>query len=499
MDENLKGGHGRLLVRLLDQLNQPLAVLDRRGQIVYVNTPLCRLVQIDATQLVGRNCSWQIAADDPLSILLTALAPPGGALEGRAVVRQLTAPILYGSAADGQVFLPLQDDSGVVHATLVILGQFERIRQIASLDSTGGGKRQAEAVLVQLRGRWKSLEGLTALIGTSPAVRLAMTRSQLAVGSSCNLLIHGPAGVGKLEVAQGIFLNRGRSASLSLGAGQCFPVDCRVLDAELFDSMLEIFQHRLSPETPRVGQQLILVGLDQLTMAALDRLTAWLDRYQPQCVVLATSGEPAAALAARGGGWSRLVAQLAIIEIALPPLALRREDIAPLAYQALADACAQADRAQLTLTAEAVDLLEAYAWPGNIRQLRKEIFDATRQAVLTPAVQANHLAAAIRTFAGAATVRSAAVEPIRLDQVFGSGTGDFAPTAPNCRRTSSPSGPPAGNQPPTFAARIEQLGLGGGSPNPAETRSKCPGYTRPGWPLGGRVPEVRSDEEIHHS
>ena len=61
--------------------------------------------------------------------------------------------------------------------------------------------------------------------------------------------------------------------------------------------------------------------------------------------------------------------RLNVIELAVPPLRDRREDILPLARLLLAEASTQMKRLVDGLTAEAADQLIGYAWPGNVREL----------------------------------------------------------------------------------------------------------------------------------
>ncbi len=425
MNHDFKGGNSRLLARLLDQFDLPMAILDRQGQIVFVNAALCQMGSVDATVLVGKTCSWQISEDGPIAAILTAFAPPAGALEGRAVIRRLVSPIVFGSIHTGQLFLPQCDQSGSVIWTLVILGSVEQLQPMLAVDPTAHVRSQPDRALVQIRSRWKSLDGLLALVGTSPAIELAMQRCQLAVSNLCNVLISGPAGVGKHDLSQGIFLSRlkaaaaGSPGNINLSIGQCFPIDCRRLDAELVDSMLEIFVGRLRPDLPRAAQQLILTGVDRLSEAALDRVIAWLDQISSHATVVSTSTLDATQIASRGARWSRLLSRIAAIELHLPGLAARREDIAPLALQSLSEACKQADRAQLTLANETLNLLEAFSWPDNLRQLRSAMFESVKSAVLSSAIQPNHLPVAIRTYSSTVAVEQmGAVDPIDLDSVL---------------------------------------------------------------------------------
>ena len=61
--------------------------------------------------------------------------------------------------------------------------------------------------------------------------------------------------------------------------------------------------------------------------------------------------------------------RLHVVELAVPPLRQRREDILPLARHLLAAAAARLDRTAPWLSARAEDQLLRHAWPGNVREL----------------------------------------------------------------------------------------------------------------------------------
>ena len=69
------------------------------------------------------------------------------------------------------------------------------------------------------------------------------------------------------------------------------------------------------------------------------------------------------------------------VMIHIPPLRERKEDIAPMAFAFLDDVCRRFDKQLAGFSSTVIDLLEAYPWPGNVRQLRREI---ERMVVLTP-------------------------------------------------------------------------------------------------------------------
>lgn len=64
---------------------------------------------------------------------------------------------------------------------------------------------------------------------------------------------------------------------------------------------------------------------------------------------------------------------LSVTELALPPLRARRGDVAILAQHVLDDLSARHGKAAHGFTPEALEFLEAYDWPGNLRELRAEV------------------------------------------------------------------------------------------------------------------------------
>jgi transcriptional regulator with PAS, ATPase and Fis domain len=421
MSSEFRGGNSRLLAKSLDEMGRPLAVLDWRGEILFVSAALCELAKVDATQLVGKRCSWEIAPDEtPNSSLLTALAPPTNVLECQISARQLTAPIIFGSTATGQLFIPLRDSERSLAIILVILGDWEEIEsQLPILPKRGPLQTKSQdEILVRLRSQWQSLDSLLPLLGESPSIQLGMQRAQLAVQGDSNYLTTGPAQIGKSEVVRGIFFGRLKRIGIPRVAGQLFPLDCSVLDPELLIGMLEVFAGRLRQDATRASQLLILERVDQLSSNAVIAVTKWITQHSPYCTTAATSRATFFDLCQRGELWNRLVTHLAAIEIVLPPLASRREDIATLSQQILSTQCAKQSRSLLAISAEAADLLAAYSWPENLAELQRCVSDMIQHSLLSASIQGQHLPVAIRAFAGSIQNADQKIDPIQMDDVL---------------------------------------------------------------------------------
>lgn len=73
--------------------------------------------------------------------------------------------------------------------------------------------------------------------------------------------------------------------------------------------------------------------------------------------------------------------RLFAVEIVIPPLRERREDIAALTVAFVQDVCHQFDKTLSGVSKELISVFERYSWPGNARQLRREV---ERAVALTP-------------------------------------------------------------------------------------------------------------------
>jgi len=107
--------------------------------------------------------------------------------------------------------------------------------------------------------------------------------------------------------------------------------------------------------------------------------------------VLAASNVDLAGRAARGEFRQDLYYRLSAFPIELPPLAERRSDIVPLAEHFLACMARAMAVPEARLSADAIRMLEAHAWRGNVRELQHVMERAFILAENADTVEARHL------------------------------------------------------------------------------------------------------------
>ena len=231
-----------------------------------------------------------------------------------------------------------------------------------------------------LRAQIGQEEELTGQSGALNAVRATLKR---VAGTGSRVLLTGPAGVGK-EVAARLlhgWSNRAGAPFVVVSAAMMTP---ERVEEELFGieeggqlvrpGLLEqahggtLFLDEIADMPLTTQARILRVLTDQSFTRVGGNETVKVDVR----VVSATSRHLADEIA--GGRFREdLYYRLNVVPVVLPPLADRREDIPPLARHFVARYATERRVPAPELSIEAVGALQAYDWPGNVRQLRNII------------------------------------------------------------------------------------------------------------------------------
>jgi DNA-binding NtrC family response regulator len=227
-------------------------------------------------------------------------------------------------------------------------------------------------------------EQFAGMVGKSEAIRRVFSLIQRMAEVDATVLIQGASGTGKELVARAIHFRGGRAA------GPFVAINCGSVVRELVAS--ELFGHTKGAFTGATGDRPGLfeiaaggtVFLDEIAELPLDlqpHLLRVLEQREVQRVggsritpvdvrVVAASNRDLRVEVEAGRFREDLYYRLDTLPIALPPLADRREDLPLLVEHLLTRECRRQGRATPpTLDADTWAALEAYHWPGNIREL----------------------------------------------------------------------------------------------------------------------------------
>jgi two-component system response regulator HydG len=226
-------------------------------------------------------------------------------------------------------------------------------------------------------------DGAAPLIGSSPAIRGVRERIERVAATDFTILIEGESGTGKELVARQIHeLSRRRRGPFV--AVNCAAIVETLLEAELFgieDRTATGVRGRRGKFEHAHDGTLFLDEVSDLSGAAQAKLLRAIQDLTVERVggsgsrrvnirIIVATNRPLSGLVDHGRFRQDLFYRLNGVEVLVPPLRDRREDVVELARYFL-------DRHRmvrpLQLSSAAVDALLAYHWPGNVRELERVI------------------------------------------------------------------------------------------------------------------------------
>jgi DNA-binding NtrC family response regulator len=229
------------------------------------------------------------------------------------------------------------------------------------------------------------------IIGNSPSIRAIYRVIEQAAPTSASVLIWGESGTGKELAAQTIHELSPR-ASFPFVAINCAAIPETLLESEIFghekgaftgahDRRTGVFElaHRgtlfldeIAEMQPATQVKLLRV----LQERSFRRLGGRQEQSVDVRVIAATNQNPTDAVKA-GRLREDLYYRLNVFAIEIPPLRERREDVPLLIQRFLNEFNATNEKAVRGVDQDAMQILEQYPWPGNIRELRNVIERAT--------------------------------------------------------------------------------------------------------------------------
>ena len=246
--------------------------------------------------------------------------------------------------------------------------------------------RNAEGVSRRLRESLRSSQGLGNMIGRSPEMDKLYRILAKVAQSSHPVLILGESGVGKELVARSIHTN-GPNADRPF-----VPVDCGSLVPTLMESELFGYVKGAFTGATRSKDGLLAsaeggtVFLDEIGELPLDLQAKLLRALQEKEVrpvgathriainvrILAATNRDLAAMVEQGRFRKDLYYRLSVVNLRIPPLRERKQDIPLLAAHFL-ERLARETGTRHTLSDDALRTLMEYDWPGNVRELEHSI------------------------------------------------------------------------------------------------------------------------------
>ena len=244
--------------------------------------------------------------------------------------------------------------------------------------------RQTEAQVVQLQERLDQRFSFEGIVGNSRAIQDVIERVKLVAPSRATVLIQGETGTGKELIAQSIHQNSDRARAAFV------PVHCAALASNLLES--ELFGHEKGAFTGaterRIGRfegadggTLFLDEIGEIDASIQVKLLRFLETRTIERLgsmkpikldirlVVATNRD-LEDMVRKGTFREDLFYRLNVVTVTVPPLRDRRDDIPLLVDHYVRHFSKENGLPAVTFDSDVSQVLQAYNWPGNIRELR---------------------------------------------------------------------------------------------------------------------------------
>jgi DNA-binding NtrC family response regulator len=261
------------------------------------------------------------------------------------------------------------------------------VEELKIIVGRGLAERRLKEENIRLKRDLKERYSFENRIGKSRAMQEIYLLIEKVASTDSTVLITGESGTGKEMAARAIHLQSGRHDN------QFVSINCAALPENLLES--ELFGHAKGSFTGAVAEKKGMFEVAQRGTLFLDEvgeMSPWtqvklLRALQERTIrrvggteeipvnvrIIAATNQDLKKRIQEGKFREELFYRLNVISFDMPPLRKRTEDIPLLVSHFLQKYCGKLAKSPKRFTPEVVGLLEAYAWPGNIRELENVI------------------------------------------------------------------------------------------------------------------------------
>ncbi|HUF50912.1 MAG TPA: sigma-54 dependent transcriptional regulator [Longimicrobiales bacterium] len=256
-----------------------------------------------------------------------------------------------------------------------VIAMVERARELLAL------RRENDRLRAELATQYAGI------IGGTEKMREVYRVIQRVAPTDVTVLITGESGTGK-ELAARALHDESRRGRQPFVAVNCSAIPAELVESELFGHVKGAFtgadRDRAGVFEAAHGGTLFLDEIGDLAVAAQAKLLRALEERRITRVgsnsstavtvrVVAATNRSLEIMVQEGTFREDLLYRLAVVQLELPPLRDRREDVIPLAVHFIAHFAERHAIAALPITEPCRRALLAYPWPGNVRELRNAL------------------------------------------------------------------------------------------------------------------------------
>lgn len=362
---------------MIEKLFYGFVLVDDKGMITYLNDNYCKFLRVKKEEAIGKHVKDIIENSRMHLVVQTGKA-------------EMYEPQYIRGNYMIANRIPLISNNKIVGALGVVL-----FRDMHDLTRVNSHINQLLAEVKYYKDQLKAKTGvkysINDMIGSSKSILKIKEKIKKIAPSDLSVLITGESGTGKELVAQSIH-------QLSNRSGKPFiSVNCAAIPEHLFES--ELFGYEEGAFTgarkggkkgkfqladggtlflDEIGDMPLKTQVKLLRVLQEDEINA-LGAEMPQKVdvrVIAATNLPLDELIKEGKFRKDLYYRINVMEIYLPPLRERPEDIKIIANYLLTKVTNKTGKRVIHFSDDVIDLFHHYTWPGNIRELENIIESA---------------------------------------------------------------------------------------------------------------------------
>ncbi len=369
-----------------DNLNKPLVLIvdDDRNTRDGLQRALRRNYEVLLAESGDR--ALEILGDNEVDILLSDVRMPG--MDGIALLQRASArcPELVSIllTAYGNVEIAVE---------AMKAGAYDFLMKPVNLDhldlllKRALRSRDVEAENVQLREQLDQKFGMENIVGNSGVMHELFDTIRQAAPTLATVLVQGESGTGKELVAHAIHRLSTRSRGPFV-AVHCAALASNLLESELFGHEKGAFTGAASQRKGRFemadGGSLFLDEISEIDASVQVKLLRVLEercfervggdkRVDVDIRLIAATNRDLKKLVEEGKFREDLFFRLDVVNVTLPPLRDRMDDLPMLCSHFIAEFSEKNGKSVEGITPDALNQLLAYSWPGNVRELRNTI------------------------------------------------------------------------------------------------------------------------------
>lgn len=355
---------------LLDSIHDGIWIINGNGITLYANKAMKRIAGISPKDVIGKHVTIPMIQGKFTNCVTL------NALNQKKTVTQ------FDDYSNGKHCLntstPILDENGNVERVVAI------IRDMCEYDDLHKKVLDAEQTVKQYKGELKKFENGSKYIGTSKTFQNCIEQLKKVAKSNSAVLLLGETGTGKSLAASFIHENSPRKDKPFIA------INCAAIAESLIDSELFGYEKGSFTGADQAGRKgyfeqadkgtLLLDEIGELPLPVQAKLLHVLDNYGFHRVggntlvnvdvrIIAATNRPLDELVKRKEFREDLFYRLHILNVNIPPLRERQEDIPELAKSFLADACKRLNTTK-SFAPKTLLALSSHTWPGNVRELR---------------------------------------------------------------------------------------------------------------------------------